>query len=136
MSSFIAVLGVGLALGVRHATDPDHVVAVMTIASRERSSRGALAVGALWGLGHAATVVTAGAAIILFDLVIPPRVALFMEMCVALLLVGLGVMNLVGMPGARKSEHAHAPHEHVGALHRLKDGSAVRPVFVGLLHGL
>ncbi len=75
MISGFAILAIGFFLGMRHATDPDHVIAVSTIVSRERSLSKAALIGALWGLGHTITIVLVGAAIILFNLVIPPLLA-------------------------------------------------------------
>ena len=83
-SSFLAILSLGFALGMRHATDSDHVVAVTTIVSRERSIRFAGVVGAVWGIGHTVTILLVGGAIILFHVTIPPRLGLSMEFAVAL----------------------------------------------------
>lgn len=112
-----STLAVGFLLGVRHATDADHVVAVTTIATAQRSLRRATGVGALWGLGHSATILLLGGAIIAFRLVIPPRVGLAMEFAVAVMLVLLGAATLRGRDSATLD-------------------SALRPVAVGLVHGL
>ena len=96
MMSGLAILAIGFFLGMRHATDPDHVIAVSTIVSRERSLARAAWIGAFWGLGHSITIVLVGAAIIFFNLVIPPRVGLTMEFAVGLMLILLGVLNLTG----------------------------------------
>src|SRR6516162_4592785 len=91
----IALLG--LLLGMRHATDPDHVIAVTAILSRERSLATAVRIGGvIWGLGHSVTVVTVGAAIIVFKLAVPIRLGLAMEFAVALVLILLG-LGSVGM---------------------------------------
>ena len=82
---------------MRHATDPDHVVAVTTIVSRERTMLHATLIGALWGLGHTITILVVGATIILFKLTIPPRLGLSMEICVGFMLILLGVLNLTGL---------------------------------------
>lgn len=87
----------GFFLGMRHATDPDHVVAVSTIVARQPSIRGAILVGSLWGLGHTLTIVAVGGAIVVFTVVIPPRLGLSMEMAVALMLILLGMWNLTGI---------------------------------------
>lgn len=79
---------------MRHATDPDHVIAVSTIVSRERSPRKAALIGILWGLGHTLTILFVGAAIIVFGLAIPARIGLTMEFCVGLMLILLGLLNL------------------------------------------
>jgi high-affinity nickel-transport protein len=81
---------------MRHATDPDHVVAVTTIVTRQPTIRSALVIGSLWGVGHTLTIVAVGAAIVLFAIVIPPRLGLSMEMAVALMLIVLGIWNLSG----------------------------------------
>ena len=85
----------GFLLGMLHATDADHVIAVSAIVSRQRSVGGAARIGLLWGVGHTVTVFGVGAAIILFNLVIPLRLELAMEFCVALMLVLLGVITLL-----------------------------------------
>jgi len=97
MTALFAIMLLGFFLGMRHATDPDHVVAVTTIVSRERTMLHAALIGALWGLGHTLTILVVGAAIILFKLTIPPRLGLSMELCVGLMLILLGVLNLTGV---------------------------------------
>jgi high-affinity nickel-transport protein len=97
MSALLAIVLLGFFLGMRHATDPDHVIAVTTIVSRERTMLHAALIGALWGLGHTVTILVIGSAIILFNLTIPPRLGLSMELSVGLMLILLGVMNLTGL---------------------------------------
>src|SRR5579863_2445622 len=89
-----------LLLGMRHATDADHIVAVSTIVSREKSVWRSSGVGALWGLGHTLTIFIVGGAIILFKLAFSPRLGLSMEMTVALMLVLLGLLNLFNVRAA------------------------------------
>lgn len=96
----IAVLSLtllGFFLGMRHATDPDHVIAVSTIVTRQPTIRTALLIGSLWGVGHTLTIIAVGGAIVLFTIVIPPRLGLSMEMAVALMLIVLGIWNLTGI---------------------------------------
>src|SRR5581483_320927 len=76
MTSLLAILALGFMLGMRHATDPDHVVAVTTIVTGQRSVRRAALVGAAWGLGHTFTILLVGSAIILFKWAVPPRLGL------------------------------------------------------------
>src|SRR5215471_11529657 len=97
MLPFLSIIALGFFLGMRHATDADHVVAVTTIVSRERSVRGAALIGILWGLGHTLTIFLVGSFIILFGVVIPPRLGLTMELSVGLMLILLGILNLSGM---------------------------------------
>lgn len=124
MISLLAVTVVGFVLGMRHATDPDHVIAVTTIVSRQRSIRGAALVGALWGVGHTLTILAVGAAIILFNVIIPPRLGLAMELAVGIMLILLGVLNLTGvtrwiterftpkLAGGHSHPHAHGDYVH------------------------
>ena len=127
MVTFLAIIAVGFFLGMRHATDPDHVIAVSTIVSRQRSVRQASLIGMLWGIGHTITIVLVGAAIILFSLVIPARLGLAMELSVGLMLVALGALNLSGFtrwitetftPGQAQQAllHSHA-HVHGDYIH-------------------
>src|SRR5208283_2562217 len=94
---FATVVLLGLFLGMRHSTDADHVVAVSTIVWRQGSVRSSATIGLLCGLGHTLTIFFVGSAIIIFGVVIPPRLGLSMEFCVALMLILLGVLNLTGM---------------------------------------
>ncbi len=97
MITTLSLLAVGFFLGMRHATDADHIMAVTTILSRKRSVRGAAWIGVLWGLGHTLTVTLVGGAIIVFTFVIPPRIGVTMEIAVGVMLVILGLMNLAGL---------------------------------------
>src|SRR5260370_40445957 len=116
LTSGLAILAIGFLLGMRHATDPDHVIAVSTIVSRERSITKAALIGILWGCGHTLTIFVVGAAIILFGLAIPARIGLTMEFSVGLILVLLGVLNLTGAVKAliEKFTPTHPPltHQH------------------------
>jgi ABC-type nickel/cobalt efflux system permease component RcnA len=131
MITLLSILALGFFLGMRHATDPDHVIAVTTIVSRQRSIRHAAAIGALWGVGHTITILAVGSAIILFGLVIPPRVGLTMEFSVGLMLILLGVLNLSGMmrwitetlTPMQLGQHAHRhPHGHGDYVHSHSHG--------------
>jgi ABC-type nickel/cobalt efflux system permease component RcnA len=181
MITLLSIIALGFFLGMRHATDPDHVIAVTTIVSRQRSIRHAALIGILWGLGHTITIFLVGSAIILFGVVIPPKLGLTMELSVGLMLILLGVLNLSGFtrwitetftPSAADAQgdlhphvhshphthqqgdfvHAH-PHHHeperhghaedatpVGWMDRIFGQlglyQAVRPLAVGLVHGL
>src|ERR1700721_2788386 len=95
--NLLSVIALGFFLGMRHATDPDHVIAVTTIVARHRSIRHAALIGGLWGVGHTLTILAVGGAIILLGWVIPARVGLSMEFSVGLMLILLGIMNLTGI---------------------------------------
>lgn len=117
--SSISIALLGLLLGIRHAVDPDHVVAVGTIATRTTSFRRAAAVGALWGIGHTLTILFVGGGIIALRVVISPRIGLAMEFAVALMLILLGLQNV-----------ANARHRET------REPSSRRPFIVGMVHGM
>ena len=130
MSSILLIPGIGFFLGMRHATDPDHVVAVSTIVSRERSIPRAGWIGILWGIGHTLTIMVVGAAIILFGVVIPPRLGLTLEFSVALMLILLGVLNLSGAMHwlSHRFSPTHPPHQGTHShLHRHGDYAHLHP---------
>src|ERR1700727_1912944 len=104
----VSFLFLGFFLGMRHATDADHVVAIATIVSRERSMAGSALIGAAWGVGHTITVMVVGVAIIVFGIVIPPKLGLSMEFAVGIMLVLLGILTLTGMGRTVGAAHAHA----------------------------
>ncbi len=127
MISLLSIIAVGFFLGMRHATDPDHVIAVTTIVSGQPNLRRAALTGTFWGVGHTLTIFVIGAAIILFNLVIPPRVGLSMELSVGLMLIVLGLMNVASflrsMPATALHTqegvqviHSH-PHSHGDYIH-------------------
>ena len=117
MISSFSILLIGFLLGMRHATDADHVVAVTTIVSDQASLVRAAAIGAIWGIGHSITILLVGGVIVVFRVGIPPRLGLAMEFSVALMLIVLGAVNLSGRQVASA-------------------GSATRPLVVGFVHGL
>src|ERR1039458_5086393 len=70
MIGLISIIVIGFFLGMRHATDPDHVIAVTTIVSQQRSAKRAALIGIFWGLGHILTIFLVGFALILFTVVV------------------------------------------------------------------
>ncbi|HMD32130.1 MAG TPA: hypothetical protein VKG84_09475 [Candidatus Acidoferrales bacterium] len=178
MIGLLSIIALGFFLGMRHATDPDHVIAVSTIVSRHRSVKQAALIGALWGVGHTLTILLVGSGIVLFGWVIPARIGLSMEFSVGLMLILLGVLNLTGIlqwitneftpqhrhgPDGHTHTHSHA-HAHGDYVHTHPHGhdpeshphdpvetplnwfdrhfqtlgfyQALRPLIVGLVHGL
>jgi high-affinity nickel-transport protein len=131
MISFLSIIAVGFFLGMRHATDPDHVIAVTTIVSRQRNLLKAALTGIFWGIGHTLTIFVVGSAIILFDVVIPARIGLSMELSVGLMLIILGGMNIASFvrttramaPATQESEVIHShPHVHGDYIHNHAHG--------------
>jgi hypothetical protein len=127
MISALVILSLGLLLGVRHATDPDHIIAVSTIVSRERSLARAARIGALWGLGHTATIVAVGGPLILFRWTISAKIGAAMELAVALMLIVLGVASLVDIRRGGGSEKSHSHLHQLGdRIHRIPHGHESR----------
>ena len=147
-----SVLALGFVLGMRHASDADHVVAVSTIVARTKRLGAAWLLGAFWGAGHSLTILLVGAAIILFKVSIPPRVGLAMEFAVGLVLIALGLLNLLGGRLWKSHRHGHghgaaAGHSHLHvhwlrpawlrrSLETAGRGRLLRSLAVGLTHGL
>src|ERR671938_705121 len=116
MDSALPLLGLGFVLGLRHATEADHLVAVSTIVSEHRSVWRSAAVGALWGLGHTASLFAAGAVLVALRVPVPARVATALELAVALMIVLLGTRILYRVLRDRRDVHVHA-HTHGGPNH-------------------
>lgn len=117
MTSWIAILAIGFFLGMRHATDADHVLAVSTMVSKYRKVRHAAMIGVFWGVGHTLTILIVGGGIVLFGWVIPPRVGLSMEFSVGIMLVALGVVSVMSAMrrvdvSAGPDRPAEPPHVH------------------------
>jgi ABC-type nickel/cobalt efflux system permease component RcnA len=156
LGPILFVAGLGLILGMRHSTDADHVVAISTIVSKQRSIRNAAFIGSVWGIGHTITIFIVGALIILFGVEIPPRVGLSMEFSVAVMLILLGVLNLTGVmqkvtacftPAIGAPENTPAldrKETSTTGVERLLESSVgrfglyqcLRPLVIGLVHGL
>src|SRR4029079_16598625 len=120
--------GLGSLLGMRPALEPDHLAAVSTLVTGERSSWRAALLGACWGLGHTLTLVVVGAVLIVLRAEMPARVAELVELIVALMLICLGLRAIYlalreGTEGPVRphhhgdrvhSHHTGAPHIHIG----------------------
>ena len=137
--------GLGSLLGMRHALEPDHLAAVSTLVTGERSSAKAALLGACWGLGHTGSLVVVGTALVLLRAEMPARVADVFELGVALMLIALGLraIYLAARQGKAGPVHAHQHgrrlHVHPGAPAHIHIGAwtlARRPLLVGAVHGL
>lgn len=135
----------GLALGARHAFEPDHLAAVTTLVSDRPRPRHAALLGALWGLGHTAALLLVGLLLLVLETSLSPRVEGGLELAVACMLVFLGTRSIVlalrdGRHGPAHP-HTHGGHAHVHAgpashVHVFSRTLALRPLLVGLVHGL
>jgi nitrile hydratase accessory protein len=134
---FAASAGLGIVLGMRHALEPDHLAAVSTLMTGERSSAKAAWLGACWGLGHTLTLFTAGALLVVLQAEMPAIVAHLLEIGVTLLLVGFGVRAIY--LGARRvpkgPTHSHNP-PRASSPFQVDRWTMARPLVVGAVHGL
>lgn len=145
VSSSLVTGLLGIALGMRHAVEPDHLAAVSTLATEQRSPRAGFALGALWGLGHTFSLLVVGGTLALLGAQMPAALAAGFELLVAVMIVLLGLRALKrslleGRQG-QASTHSHGglTHTHAAPLEHLHWRSwtfATRPLLVGVLHGL
>jgi ABC-type nickel/cobalt efflux system permease component RcnA len=116
--SAIALLGLGLVFGLKHATEIDHVVAVSSIVSEHRSIMRSVLVGGLWGVGHTASLIIVGIIVLALRVAIPERVSNWLEFCVALMIIGLGATALIRALRRRADVHIHQhSHDNVSHVH-------------------
>lgn len=139
-ASALAILGLGLVIGLRHALDTDHLAAVSAIVSERKSLFSSLLIGGLWGLGHTLSLLVVGIGVIMLNLQIQ-RYEKALEFGVALMLIGLGLNVLyqlfrespVHLHAHRHGEQVHAhPHQHAEPTR----GWSLRPLLIGMVHGL
>lgn len=137
VESFAASAGLGALLGMKHALEPDHLAAVSTLMTGERSSAKAAWLGAFWGLGHTVTLFTAGALLVILQTEMPPIAAQVLQTCVVLLLVGFGVRAIY--QGARRvpAGRTHTHRASGAPLSMQVDRwTLARPFLIGAVHGL
>jgi hypothetical protein len=146
-SEFFTVLSLGFILGLRHALDTDHLVAVSTVLAERPSWRASSLVGLSWGVGHTAVLLLVGAIVLILRVPIPGPVAVAAEVVVGFMLVVLG--GVLGLKLIRERWHLHH-HDHGGMrhmhfhshAHSLEHGhrhwwrESVRPLCIGMAHGL
>jgi high-affinity nickel permease len=146
-SPLLTVLGVGFLLGLRHALDADHLAAVSTVLAKRPSLRASSAVGLWWGIGHTLTLMVVGAVVLAWELRISERLETLAESGVAVLLIILG--GALARKLYRERWHLHS-HHHDGErhvhlhshhvcddhLHRHWMTSSLRPLCIGMAHGL
>jgi High-affinity nickel-transport protein len=134
----------GFLFGLRHALDPDHLAAISTVIVERPKRRRAAFLGACWGLGHSASLVGAGALLLVFRVSLPDRAAAAFELAVSLMLIALGLRSIRRSLRARQGEpviHSHAGRVHVHVageehFHLRSLTVARRPFLVGVVHGL
>jgi hypothetical protein len=125
------VIGIAILLGLRHATDPDHVAAVTTLVAgtRENATRAAAGLGAAWGLGHAATLFAFGVPILLLDRYLPEPVQQAAETAIAFVIAALAVRLIVRWRKGLLSLSKQHSHPHRGR-------TKLSAFAIGLVHGM
>ncbi|WP_026575088.1 HoxN/HupN/NixA family nickel/cobalt transporter [Bacillus sp. UNC438CL73TsuS30] len=129
--TLFSVLTLGFILGIRHALEPDHVIAVSTIASQSKKLWQASLAGVFWGIGHTATLFIIGIILIVMKNDIPEKWSLTLEFLVGIMLVYLGVAAMLSIRKNRKQSHHHDEvHNFV------KKPTYFKSLFIGFVHGL
>lgn len=146
--SFLTVLSIGFLVGIKHAMEPDHVIAVSTIASQTKKLGKASLAGVFWGSGHTLTLLLVGMALILMKSAIPETWAMSLEFVVGIMLVYLGMSSILSFHKrkVRSSSHVHAgslrrhPHTAAWTDDSESDGvgraSFAKSAVIGMVHGL
>lgn len=145
MASLFTSWLLALVLGARHATEPDHVVAVSTLIADQPNARRATLLGAVWGIGHSISLLLVGGVLLLLRLELPATVEMTFELVVATMLIVLGTLSIVralrlGREGEHRAHaHGHVHHAHAAPADHVHVGAwslAKRPLLIGLVHGL
>lgn len=146
--NFISILTLGFILGIKHAIEPDHVIAVSTIASRSKKLYRSALSGVFWGIGHTATLFIVGIFVILMKGEIPEVWAMSLEFLVGIMLVYLGITSILSFKNIHIHHHEHdgEEHKHIHAhkksyskhhhQHVHKDMTYLKSLFIGSVHGL
>jgi high-affinity nickel permease len=145
-TTLLVVLAVSILLGLRHASDPDHLAAVTTLiaSGKERAGRRAAKLGLLWGLGHATTLFAFGLPVVLYSAYLPEPVQQWAETSVGFVIIALAVLLLVrwhrGQFREEVHEHDGEAHVHVRSRRRLhvhgRTRSARGAYAIGFVHGM
>lgn len=155
-ASSLALLGLGLIFGLKHATEVDHVVAISTIVTQNKSLFRSALVGAMWGVGHTASLLIAGLVVLSLRITIPQRVSNWLELCVALMILALGASALWRVLRRKVEVHLHQHrHDEISHVHvhfheettrhgkerrsahsHSVSGIGIKPLVIGSIHGL
>lgn len=145
--SFLTILTLGFVLGIKHAIEPDHVIAVSTIASQSKKLYRASLAGVFWGIGHTATLFIFGIILILMKGEIPEKWAMSLEFLVGIMLVYLGFTTILSLKNIHVHHHEHDGEEHKhfhshihnrnhNHKHKQRNVSYLKSMMIGLVHGL
>lgn len=137
----IIMLGLGFLLGVEHAFEPDHIVAISSLISKEKNLKKTTILGAIWGVGHTTTLFLAGIIILTLKITIPETIALSLEFLVGLVIIFLGFYVIRDIIEKKKHIHKHThngrTHTHIHSHKGTDQHTHYHQSFsVGLIHGL
>jgi ABC-type nickel/cobalt efflux system permease component RcnA len=141
LSSALAIIGLGFLLGLEHAFEPDHVLAVTSLISKQKNLKKASFLGITWGLGHTTTLFIVGLIVIMLKITIPEAIALSLEFIVGIVIIFLGIYIIKGLIVEKKHIHTHghdgSTHIHFHSHKENKSHEHYHKSFaVGLVHGL
>jgi sulfite exporter TauE/SafE len=131
--TLVSALSLGFILGIRHAMEPDHVIAVSTIASQSKKLWHSSLAGVFWGIGHTATLFIIGIILIMMKNDIPVKWSLTLEFFVGIMLVYLGLTSIFS---TRKRKERHIHHEGVHNHPPTRKTTYYKSLFIGFVHGL
>ncbi|MCM3737559.1 sulfite exporter TauE/SafE family protein [Bacillus cytotoxicus] len=146
---FLSILALGFVLGIKHAIEPDHIIAVSTIASQSKKLFRSTLAGVFWGIGHTATLFIIGIILILMKGEIPEKWAMSLEFLVGIMLVYLGLTTVFSLKNIHVHQHEHDgeehKHKHIHShihsgkhehKHQHTNVSYLKSLLIGLVHGL
>lgn len=143
---FLSILALGFVLGIKHAIEPDHIIAVSTIATQSKKLYRSTLAGVFWGIGHTATLFFIGVILILMKGEIPEKVAMSLEFLVGIMLVYLGVTTINSfkktllrqnaLDGDEHNIPSHSHGDHQIQNHSHNKISYIKSMLIGLVHGL
>ena len=148
-----SMLFVGFLLGMKHATEADHLAALATLATRQSSLLQTVRQGVAWGVGHTIVLLTVGAIVLILGTAVPERLAQALEFCVGVMLVALGTdvlrrllrermhVHVHRHPGGVTHLHLHSHANEAGRHHALHDHThtpqlPLRALIIGMIHGM
>ncbi|MBM7869026.1 sulfite exporter TauE/SafE [Clostridium pascui] len=143
--NLLSILVIGFILGIKHAMEPDHVIAVSTMVSDTKKLLSSSIIGVFWGIGHTITLFIVGMVFIFMKNEIPGEIALFLEFAVGVMLVYLGIKSYVFAEKNHIHSHKHThndilhEHFHEENINHQHDNSKIpyfKSIFIGLVHGL
>jgi len=134
MINLLPTLGFGFALGIKHAVEADHLIAVSTMLSEHKNPYRAALIGTFWGIGHTSTLFIVGLGVLLLRISIPEATTQKLELLVAVMLIILGIQSLYKRSQVHEHEHRHGEMIHIH-MHQNHTHQHRKSFIIGSLHG-